>query len=306
MRLLSIALVTALVVSAAACSDDDGSSDEGTGGRMSTGGRPSTGGGPSAGGAAGAGDAGETSTGGRPTSSEVSFVDLPGKIRFINHVSDGTAGVHLDLYWGTSIARSEPVGTIEYGEITDFMTPRRLEDTILDPTEARFFIVPEGDVSGTPSSFLVQDDQTFTDGTVLTIALAAAENTFSDALIVSERVIHEDELSTPPAGIAHVFDWSTPFSQIDDGDFVLVGTDTLCNPDRGEPGGANLGTPALIPEGEAELSLFDANTEPPCDTGAGPVSAELEAGHSYVLLGEAETYEIDARRIVLLELGTEN
>jgi hypothetical protein len=293
MRLLSLALVTALVVSAAACSDDDGSGDDGSGGR-STGGR------------AGGGDAGETSTGGRPTSSEVSFVDLPGKIRFINHVSDGTAGVHLDLYWGTSIARSEPVGTIEYGEITDFMTPRRLEDTILDPTEARFFLVLEGDVSGTPSTFLVQDDQTFTDGTVLTIALVATENTFSDALNVSEQVFYEDELSTPPAGTAHVFAWSVPFSQIDDGDFVLVGTDTLCDPDPGEPGGANLGRPAVIPEGHAELSLFDANTEPPCSTGAGPVSAELEAGHSYVLLGEAETYEIDARRLVLLELGTEN
>jgi hypothetical protein len=234
------------------------------------------------------------------------FVDIPGKIRFINHVSDGTSGVNLDLYWGTSIARGELVATIEYGEITDFLVPRRLDDTILPPDEARFFLVPAGDVSGTPTSFLVQDDQQFAEQTVLTVALAAAENNLTDALVVGERVIHEHELSTPPEGMAHVYGWSSAFSQIEDGDFVLVGSDSSCDPDLGDSGGANLGTPSLIPEGDTELWLFDANTEPPCDTGAGPVSANLEAGHSYVLLGEAETYERDARRVVLLELGTEN
>jgi hypothetical protein len=40
--------------------------------------------------------------------------------------------------------------------------------------------------------------------------------------------------------------------------------------------------------------------------GLPPVTEAIEAGHSYVLLGEAETDELDARRAVLLELGTEN
>jgi hypothetical protein len=247
----------------------------------------------------GAGRGGSIGTG------EVEFTDLPGKIRFINFVSDGTAGVNLDLYWGTTLRRSELVGTIVYGEITEFMTPRRADETVLDADEARFFMVLEGDVSGNPSSFLVQDDATFAEGTVLTIGLSAVDS-LSGSFAIGVGTFYEAELSTPPAGMAHVFGWSHAFDQIADGDFVLVGADGLCNPDRGDSGGVNLGAPALIPEGLIGLSLFDANTEPPCDSGVPPVVETVEAGHSYVLLGEAETYDIDARRAVLLELGTEN
>jgi len=236
----------------------------------------------------------------------VVFTDLPGKIRFINFVSDGTTGVNLDLYWGISIARSERVATVEYGEITEYLTPRHADSPVLKADEARFFLVPEGDVSGSPTSFLVQDDPQFTADTVLTIAMAGSKNLSGNALAVGVQTFDEAELSTPPPGMAHVFGWSSAFQQIDGGNFVLVGADGLCNPDRGDSGGANLGTPALIPEGSTGLSLFDANTDPPCDTGTMPVTESVEAGHSYVLLGQAETHDLDARRAVLLELGTEN
>jgi hypothetical protein len=161
MRHLPIAVLTSLALFVfAACEEDDDPASDGSGGVTS-----------GVGGDASAGEAGDAglapSTGGR-TGSGVEFTDLPGKIRFINYVSDGTAGVNLDLYWGTSIARSEKAGTIAYGEITEFMTPRRANETILDPDEARYFLVPEGDVSGTPTSFLVQDDQPFTEETVST------------------------------------------------------------------------------------------------------------------------------------------
>lgn len=284
-------LITSLAFLLAACSGgDDDDSAGGTGGDAGAGGDTSAGGG-------GTGGVG---------SGQVEFADLPGKIRFVNFVSDGTAGVDLDLYWGTSIARSERVGVVEYGEITEYFTPRRLSDSILDPDEARYFMVPSGDLSGTPASFLVQDDPSFAADTVLTVALAATDNALVDGLAVAVQTLQEAELSTPPAGMAHVFGWSTPFEQIENGDFVLVGADGLCNPERGDPGGANLGAPALIPERSAGLALFDANTDPPCATGSTPVAESVEAGHSYVLLGEAETYDFDARNTVLLELGTEN
>lgn len=299
MRHLSVAVLTSLVLLASGCSDDDGSTD-GAGGDSSSAGETSSGGTSGRGGtSSGAGRGGSIGTG------EVELEELPGKIRFVNFVSDGTAGVNLDLYWGISIRQSELVKTLEYGEITEFMTPRRVVQSNLDADEARFFLVPEGDVSGTPASFLVQQDPSFAEDTVLTVGLSAVDG-LSDSLTVSVGIFYEAELSTPPAGMAHVFGWSNAFDQITDGDFVLVGADGLCNPDRGESGGVNLGAPALIPAGATGVSLFDANTEPPCDSGLPPVTEAIEDGHSYVLLGEAETYEIDARRVVLLELGTEN
>lgn len=300
MRKLPFFFFTALALSSAACtgSDDEASPSGGGGGA----GAASTG-------EAGAGEAGAgagTSTGGTFGAGQVEFTDLPGKIRFANFVSDGAAGVNLDLYWGVSLARGEKVGTVAYGEVTEFFTPRHSDEPVLKADEARFFLVPEGDVSGNPTSFLVQDDPSFTADTVLTVALAAGDNVFDDTLTVSRQTIYEAELSTPPDGMAHVFGWSAAFGKIEDGDFVLVGTDALCSPDRGESGGANLGVPALIPAGTVELSLFDANTEPPCASGTPPITETVVAGRTYVLLGEAETPELDARRAVLLELGAEN
>lgn len=288
---LFAAVVTSLSLVVSACSgggDSGGSDDSG-----------------SSGGTAGTG--GSSGTGGTGGGGSVELADLPGKIRFINFVSDGTTGVNLDLYWGTNITRGERVATVEYGEITEFLTPRRVvDDVVLDPDEARFFLVLEGDVSATPTSFLVLDEQVFTAETVLTVALAASDNPSADTLAVSMQIFDEAELSTPPADMAHVFGWSRAFDRIEDGDFVLVGAEGLCDPDLGDSGGANLGAPALIPDRTSDLSLFDANTDPPCDTGATPVSDSVEAGHSYVLLGEAETYELAARRTVLLELGTQD
>lgn len=293
---LFAAVLTSLSLVIAGCGggDDTGASEDGG----------SPGGSAGAGGSSGTGGTGQGGSGGGDS---VELTDLPGKIRFINFVSDGTTGVNLDLYWGTNITRGERVATVEYGEITEFLTPRRVvDDVVLDPDEARFFLVLEGDVSATPTSFLVLDEQVFTAETVLTVALAASDNPGAATLAVSMQIFDEAELSTPPADMAHVFGWSRAFDRIEDGDFVLVGAEGLCDPDRGDSGGANLGAPALIPDGTSDLSLFDANTDPPCDTGATPVSDSVEAGHSYVLLGEAETYELEARRTVILELGTQD
>ena len=284
MRHLPIAIMTSLALVLAACGDD--SSPEGIG--------P-------------AGDAGtDTRRDGSVGSSQIEFTDLPGKIRFINFVSDGTRGVNVDLYWGISLARSERVGTVEYGEVTEYITPRHSDELVLKADEARYFLVTEGDVSGTAASFLYQDDQTFITDTVLTVALSAAKNASGNTVNVSAQTFYEAELSIPPAGMAHVFGWSLAFGRIDKGNFVFVGAAGLCSPDRGQAGGANLGAPALIPDGTTGLSLFDANTVPPCKTSAAPVTQSVEAGRSYVLLGEAETYELDARRTVLLEVGTAN
>ncbi len=303
MRRLPLALVASMALAFAACTGSDGGGSPA--GEAGAGPVGDAGAGPV--GDAGAGPVGEAGAG--PIGSgDVEFGDLPGKIRFINFVSDGTAGVNLDVYWGTSLRRGEKMATVQYGEITEFMTPRHAvaDEPLLKPDEARYFIVPEGDVSASATSFLVQEDQVFTADTVLTLAMAAAENTFSDALIVGAQTIDEAALSTPPAGMAHVFGWSSAFDQIAGGDFVLVGADGLCDPDQGASGGANLGVPSVIPDGTTGLALFDANTDPPCDTGTPPGTESVVAGHSYVLLGEAETYEIDARRAVFLEVGTEN
>jgi len=294
MRSLSIAIVASLALLVSACTDEAETPDaSGGAGGASTGGN-----------AGGAGRSGSAGSAGRGSSAVV-FTDLPGKIRFVNHVSDGTTGVDLDLYWGLSIGRGEKQGTIPYGEATEFFTPRHSDEPVLDADEARYFLVPKDDVSRTPASFLAQDDPAFAADTVLTIALAAAKNISGDNLVVAAQTFHEQEIDAPPAGMAHVFGWTSAFEQIADGNFTLVGTDSVCSPERGESDG-NIGVPVVLPRGEARLSLFDANTKPPCATGTPLVDATLEAGHSYVLLGKADTYEFDARSAVVLEVGAED
>jgi hypothetical protein len=284
-----------------ACDGDDGGSGAATGGTSSGGG--STGGSSSGGSSS---DGGGTGTGNAPGSGDAEFTDLPGKIRFANFISDGMAGVNVDLYWGTDFDQSESIGTLAYGEVTEFLVPRRIDSFVLDADEARYFVVPEGDTTSTIPQFLSQDDPAFADETQFTVAFAAVENFTTDDLRISSTVFQEHELVAPPEGMAHVFVWSNAFDQIEGGDFVVVGADGICDPERGDGAGANIGTPALIPDGATGLALFDANTEPPCDTSATPADGAVAAGHSYVLIGEAETYEIDARHTVLLEVGATN
>ncbi len=270
----------------------------------------------------GGGDAGDTSTGGNNTggtttdaagtgpsrsgsnnSGDAEFRDIPGKIRFVNFVSDGTTGVDLDLYWGLGISSSEKVGTIAYGEITEYLTPRRYEGTLLEADEARFFVTVAGDVAGNPSSFKAQSTPSFTPATALTFAMAGSDTREGGDLTVTNTYFFEHELPPPPAGMAHVFGWESAFEGIPGGDFVTVGADGLCSPESGDSGLSNLGWSNLIPEGTTGLALFDANTDPPCATGTPPLAKTIEAGHSYVLLGKSETLEFDARTAVMLEVG---
>ncbi len=248
---------------------------------------------------------GGSGSGGR-SGTEMVFTDLPGKIRFANFVSDGTAGVDLDFYWGMTIEDSELIGTIAYGEITPFMVPRRADFPLLDEDEAHYFAVVAGQTEARPAQFLVSRDEAFEEQDVLTVAFASVENFSGDSLAISSSNFYEHNLTVPPAGMAHVYVWANPFEQIDGGDFVLAGADALCSPDRGESGGSNLGAALLIPADATGLTLFDANTEPACDSGLEPVTETLQEGHSYVLIGEAASFDVSARRVVLLEVGLEN
>ncbi len=302
MRFASLLVLGAFPLFFAACSGDDGD-----GGSEATGGGSSTGGSNSGGSAS---DGGSSSGGGSATggtgSGDATFTDLPGKIRFANFISDGTAGVRVDLWWGTDFEDGEKIATLAYGDITEFLVPRRLDTFLLDADEARYFVVPEGDTTSLANRYLGTADEAFAEETRLTVAFASVENFTNDDLRIGSSNIYEHELVAPPAGMAHVFNWSRAFDQIEGGDFVVVGADGICDPERGDSGLVNLLPPALIPGGSTGLALFDANTEPPCDTSATPAEGTVESGHSYVLIGDAETFEIDARHTILLELGTEN
>ncbi len=289
MRASSFVFCILLPFSSFACSSDDDSLDP-----AATGGSDSSGSG-----------GGTSSTGGR-TGSTTEYSDLPGKIRFANFVSDGTQGVDLDFYWGSTLEKGELIGTVEYGEITDFHVPRRANDSVLDADEARYFAVISGDTTSLPTAFPVLWDQQFSETTVLSVLLAGAENLTGDALVVQSQTVREEKLPTPPSGKVDVFGWSSAFDQIQDGDFVLVGSADVCSPTQGDSGGANAGVAYIFSPGTVDLALYDANTEPPCATGSVPVEATLEADHSYIILGEAETFELSARKTVLLEVGMNN
>jgi hypothetical protein len=160
-------------------------------------------------------------------------------------------------------------------------------------------------VSGSSDAFdiLADGEQHFMEDTQLTVALAAVTPTGATELFVAWTTFFESEIGTPPSGSAHVYGWDDAWSPIEDYSFALVGTADLCAPEDGEGDFGNLGVPAVIPAGTSGLTLFDANTE--CATGAPPADGEVEAGHSYVLLGEALTYDLDARSVILLEVGAD-
>ncbi|MBL9023487.1 MAG: hypothetical protein JNL21_14925 [Myxococcales bacterium] len=251
------------------------------------------------GGSGGGGTGGLGSGGG----GDVPFSDLPGRIRFVNFVSDGTKGVDLDLYWGNTQAESELVGTVAYGEITEYLTPRRPGGSaaaLLDPDETVYFMVRKGDMAATPSAFLVRQEETFDASTTLTIGLASKENVFGDDLVVESTPILEHVLPVPGAADAHVYAWDGPFQRIAGGDFVEVAAEGICGPELVSATG-NIGEAAVLAPTATGLFLADANTT--CATGSAPAAGGLAAGKSYVLLGKADTFEVSARQAVLLELS---
>lgn len=296
-------IVTSLValvlggVSFVACSGGGGSDDMGG----MAGGDPGESGGATGSGAAAGSSGGATASGGG-TGNDAEFYDLTGNIRFANFISDGEVGLDVDVYWGSSYGQSELMATVPYGTITEFVVPRRTENIVLDEDETNYFILPAGSTDN--AEVLAADDEPFSEDTRLTIALAAAEPTASSPdLRVSWTTFVEHELSTPPEGTAHVYGWDNPWDPIEGFAFALVGADDLCDPELGEVTGGNLGVPAVIPAGTSGTTLFDANTE--CASGGPAPEGELQAGHSYVLIGEAEVYDLSERTVLLLEVGAE-
>jgi hypothetical protein len=250
----------------------------------------------------GDGFGGETGTGGT-TGSEVEFEDLPGRIRFANFVSDGEAGVTLDLYWGGTLEESEFVDTLEYGEVSDFFTPRRPVDTVLsallDPDEARYFIVLEGEMTSLPSEFLVMQDEAFDEETTITVGLSFAQAFSAGTLAISSQSILEHRMDPPGAEESHVYVWSGAFEEIPDGDFVQVAADGVCGPPT-VGATANAGEAFVLSPDAMGLFLADANTD--CASGSTPAEGSLEAGRSFLLMGKADTFTVEAREAVLLPL----
>jgi len=251
----------------------------------------------SGGSSSGGSSSGGSSTGG---SSSESFTDLSGRIRFANFISDGEAGVDVDVYWGNPLANYEFFASVPYGTVSEFATPRHDEENVvLDADEARYYVMPAGATEF--EDMLASGDEVFAEETQLTAALAMARADVGVPGAILTQIFEEHELSLPPEGFSHVYAWAAAWAPIDEFSFAVVGSGDLCEPDDGEVTGGNIGTPALIPEGATGVTLFDANTE--CASGVPAPDGTIEVGHSYVLMGEAETYDLEQRSLLLLEVG---
>ncbi len=281
-------LALACVALTAACGGDD---DKKAGPNSGDGGA-----GAEVGGTAGRGGSGTGGTG----IPRVEFEDLPGRLRFANFTSNGTEGVALDVYFGSSAQRGELAMTVGYETISDFIVPRRPLDGLIDENETQLTIYEKGKTGN--ADILLQLRETLKEESVITVAIAGTEgNALTNRLPIQTQFFYEHALSTPPAGFAHVYQWDHPWDLVEGVSFGVIGAEGLCDPERGEVTGGNLGVPALIPDGATGVSLFDANTE--CATGSAPVAEAVEGGHSYVVLGEATTTDPADRVSVLLELG---
>lgn len=231
------------------------------------------------------------------------FVDLPGNIRFANFVSDGTAGVDLDLYWGATLESAEFAGRVDYGEVTEYLAPRQsqrlLAEALLDEDEARYFLVPADDHISLPSKFLVNTDEHFDEATRETVVMSGGEALITDDLVVTSSVVLEHRMETAPLATAHVYVSSGAFDLIPDGDFVQVAAAGVCGPDT-QPSLGNTGQAFELPGGSTDLFLTDANTD--CATGSSVAEGSVDARSSYLLIGKADTYDLAAREAVLVEL----
>ena len=244
------------------------------------------------------------SDGGGPTFDldlpDSTFTALPGKVRFANFVSDGTAGVDIDVYWGSSPEDGQLLGTIAFGTVSEFTTPMHQDIGFTDDDEASWSFVRVGGT--TREDMIGGGDESFTADSVLTVGMSAVEPLPSQpGLNLSTQIFYEHELSVPPAGFAHVYSWDGPWQATIDGAFGVLGSATTCFFDSGEATGGNVGVPNLVPAGTSGLAVVDANTE--CATGAAPAAEAVEAGRSYVAIGVAPTTDPAARTTVLLPLG---
>lgn len=228
------------------------------------------------------------------------FTALPGKVRFANFVSDGTAGVDIDVYWGSSPEDGQLMGTVAFGTLSEFTTPMHQDLGFTDDDEATWSFVRKGGT--TREDMIGGGDESFTADSVLTVGMAAAESFASQpGLNLSTQIFYEHDLSVPPAGFAHVYAWDGPWQATIEGAFGVLGSAGTCFFDGGEVTGGNIGVPNLVPAGTSGLAIVDANTE--CASGAAPSTDVVEAGRSYVAIGVAPSTDPAARTTVLLPLG---
>jgi hypothetical protein len=235
-----------------------------------------------------------------PEPAPQTFVDLPGTIRFGNFLSDGTAGVDIDLYWGFPPATGEFVVTIPYGTVSDFVSPRRVENAFGDANEATYWFLPAGSDPTTVEQPTWQSREFFDPGSRITTLIAADAPAKPDVSMMFTAV-SEHEIAAAPSDAAHVYSWDRPWDSLPDKPFAVVGYEGECSPEQGEGAGGNVGTPARVPPGSAGVTLFDANSE--CASGAAPAEESVEAGRSYVLIGLAPSVDPAARTTMLLEVG---
>ncbi len=224
----------------------------------------------------------------------------PGRIRFANFVSDGTAGVNVDIHWGDwgEPDESEFVITVPYGEITDFMTPRRPANADRRETAAYFLIVPEGRSTTEPIAGGGRWAASSRAGASQLVALAGGDD-FDSAEGLSAILLLESDAPRPPSDKAHVYRWTVPFAAITEGDQVSVAAEETCDPDT-LLGGA-LGPASIFEPGTMGLFLADADTD--CSSGSSPAEGSVEGGKAYLLLAKADSHDLDARESVLLEVN---
>ncbi|MEQ1699071.1 MAG: hypothetical protein ABMA25_03125 [Ilumatobacteraceae bacterium] len=231
---------------------------------------------------------------------DATFTALPGKVRFANFVSDGTAGVDIDVYWGSSPEDGQLLGTIGFGTVSEFTTPMHTDFGFADDDEASWSFVRTGGT--TREDMIGGGDESFTADSVFTVGISAAKPLPSQpGLNLSTQIFYENELSVPPAGFAHVYAWDGPWQATIEGAVGVLGSSATCFFDRGEATGGNVGEPNLVPAGTTGLAIVDANTV--CATGATPSADVVEAGRSYVAIGVAPTTDPAARTTVLLPIG---
>jgi hypothetical protein len=222
-----------------------------------------------------------------PGLDEVELEEAPGRIRFVSLLHESGAEPTLDIYWGgpLAVADSEPAATIEYGVVSDYLTPMRVSSALFPSGDISFTATRSGteEVVFSWDRFLPDDISRLvmlfhneTDGTVYMSDVDEAQPNFTE---FPEPAAGQVTISYLALGTS-LMGADLPLGMQGDGRCLSLGTNVLDENGRQMPGDVRSVT---VPAGieialhDTELTIAEGESDPHFECIGEPVSNSVTA-----------------------------
>lgn len=224
--------------------------------------------------------------------------------RFINVLEKDGEGVDIDVYWGSDAETGKKIGTVAYGEVSDWETFQVDKDAFLTPADGSSEVVVTFYPKGETEQPIIQQSETIDGDMRLTYTMGTGDGIglSEDQYPGSLGVGFEHEAGEPPAGKGWVAINTSGLGGIEGGDFMVLSTADGCNDLEGtdiEGGTANSGQAFLVDVGEQSFTASDANTD--CAERTEAVDIDVTDGGRYVIYAYGTS--LDDRKLMVVEIG---